>query len=477
MKLALILAMASLFSGALFCLALPPADFWFFGWVAFSPLMVVVKGRGFLYGFGGGLLALFTTAFLVRSGLFYANRAFIGEDGWIMTGCGLFGFVASILLGFWADKGAIKPIWWYAALAVLLEACLLVVLPAHLALTQYRQHLLLWLSSLGGIWLVSFLMWIANMGVAEAVMGKDWRKALAPALGLIVVALMQPMIGNREETGIAFGLVQTDKSDAAALGAMHRKASFDSRTIVVWPEFAGLGLASGGNTKPLQEAAERNGGAPFVTSYNDDFKPKPHNVASLVSSTGTSASYFKRKLFGGEKQMHTPGDSAVAVDSPQGRIALGICFDSCYPSIVREAANLPGVVAMALPTIDPESPHHFIAAIHAAFTPFRAAENGIAIARADGFAYSMIVDGRGRIVKLLPPGESTANVGAALGGITLYRRLGDWFLYLSVLSVVFGLVVYRNPKKPAAPSEEERLKEFGERAILSVEATENQGSP
>lgn len=470
MKFDLIFAIASLISGALFCLALPPADYWFFGWIAFVPLMIVVRDRGFLFGFIGGLLALFTTAFLVKSGVFYSEKAFIGEDGWIMTGCGLFGFVASLLLGFWADKGSSKPVWWFAALAILLEASLLVVLPAHLALTQYRQYLLLWISSIGGIWLVSFLVWAANMAIAEAIRLKQWRCSIIPALGLVAVAVLSPLLSNREESGIEFGLIQTDKTDAESLGALHRKASLSNKTIVVWPEFAGLGIAARGDTQPLQDLAAKFGGAPIVTSYNDDFPPKPHNVASLISPTQTSASYFKRKLFGGEKNMHTPGNSAVAVDSPQGRIALGICFDSCYPNIVREAANLPGVVAMALPTIDPESPHNFIAAIHSAFTPFRAAENGIAIARADGFAYSMIVDGRGRIALELPPGEATANAEVSLGGPTIYRKLGDWFLYASILGVGYGVFAYRKPKSKAALSEEERLKEFADRTISEIKS-------
>ncbi len=469
MKFALIFAAASLLSGALFCLALPPADYWFLGWVAFVPLMVVVRGRGFLFGFVGGLLALFTTAYLVKSGIFYSSKHFGGEDGWIVTGCGLFGFVVSLLLAFWADKGSRKPHWWFAGLAVLLEASLLIILPAHLALTQYRQHLLLWVASLGGIWLVSFLVWLANMAIAEALRAREWRKLAVPGVGLILMVGFQPILGRGEEQGFEFGLVQTDKTDAESLGLLHRQASRDSQTVVVWPEFGGLGIATGGDTRPLQEVSAKNGGAAIVTSYNDEFAPMPHNVASVVTPTGTSESYFKRKLFGGEKQMHTPGDRAVAVDSPQGRIALGICFDSCYPAIVRDAARLPGVTAMALPTIDPESPHHFIAAIHAAFTPFRAAENGIAIARADGYAYSMAVDGRGRIVAELPPGEQAAYTSVALGGPTLYRLLGDWFLYLCGLGVMAGIFAYRKPKKTPLPGEDERLKAFIEEALVERE--------
>lgn len=470
MKFALIFAIASLVSGALFCLALPPTDFWFFGWIAFVPLMIAVRGRGFLFGFIGGLLALFTTAYLVKSGVFYSQKAFIGEDGWIMTGCGLFGFVASILLGFWADKGTTKPVWWFAALAVLLEASLLVVLPAHLALTQYRQTSLLWTVSVGGVLALSFLLWFVNLSLAASIRLRKWKQLVLSVSLVAVLSLASPLFNlHKESSKTGFGLVQTDKTDEESLGRLHRQAQATA-DVVVWPEFAGLGIAIGGDTKPLQELAGKSGGAAIITSYNDRFQPKPHNVASLISPTETSESYFKRKLFGGEKNMHTPGDRAVAVGPPDRRIALGICFDSCYPSIVREAANLPGVVAMALPTIDPESPHHFIAAIHAAFTPIRAAENGIVIGRADGFAFSMVVGADGAIVAELGPGEATGGGMAPIGRATLYRHFGDWFLYLCGMGVAFGLFAYRKPKKKAALGEEERLKAFADEAIREMKA-------
>ncbi len=439
--------MATVFSGAMFCLALPPANQWLLGWLAFVPLMISVRGKGFLIGFVGGLLALFTTAYLVRSGLFYSTKAFIGEDGWIVTGCGLFGFVVSILIGFWADKGARKPIWWYAVLAVLLEACLLVVLPAHLALTQYRQSAMLWIASIGGIWAVSFLLWLANFSFAQAIASREWLRGVFPTLIIALSSLVGNLPTNKEAGFIDFGLVQTDKTDPESLAILHKKASSSASTLVVWPEFAGLGIAYKGDTEPLSELVKKSGGAPLVTSFNDDFSPKPHNAAALISADGTSSLYFKRRLFGGEKTMHTAGNQAMAVDSPQGKIALGICFDSCYPYIIRESAILPGVVAMALPTIDPESPHHFIAAIHAAFTPFRAAENGIAIARADGFAYSMIVNASGRIVTELPPGEHAVSAFAGLGSTTIFRRFGDWFLYLCGAALLYGLWVSRTQSR------------------------------
>ena len=162
-----------------------------------------------------------------------------------------------------------------------------------------------------------------------------------------------------------------------------------------------------GDTAKLKELSKS---APaIITSFPDNHRPLPYNVASLTSNGEESERYQKRKLFAGEKNMHTPGSRAVAVpfEPIDGSIGLNICFDSCYPSVIRETAALPDVKVIALPTIDPESKNHFVAAMHAAYTPFRAAENGVSIIRADGRFGSMFVDTHGQITTELKDVQST----------------------------------------------------------------------
>ena len=136
--------------------------------------------------------------------------------------------------------------------------------------------------------------------------------------------------------------------------------------------------------------------------------------------------------------MHTPGTKAVAVHfGGWGRmLGLNICYDSCFPYVIRETAALPGVKIIALPTIDPDSRHYFIAAMHSAFTPFRCAENGVAMARADGHFGSMIVDERGRIVAELHD-EQKSILGTVTGERvwTPYQIIGDWFWFLCIAGV------------------------------------------
>ena len=190
--------------------------------------------------------------------------------------------------------------------------------------------------------------------------------------------------------------------------------------------------------------------SPVVTSFRDTATPLPHNVASLFLNGVESARYAKRKLFGSETKMHTAGETAVAVPfgSDGGAVGLNICYDSCFPYVIRETAALLNVRLIALPTIDPESRHYFIAAMHAAFTPFRAAENGVAMVRADGHFGSMIVDEKGRIVTELHD-EQKSSLGNVSGRRvwTLYQVIGDAFWYGCMVAVVWPLSLNLFKKK------------------------------
>lgn len=234
-----------------------------------------------------------------------------------------------------------------------------------------------------------------------------------------------------------YAAVQTESTEESVLFRLHQVAARQSPALVVWPEFSALDIASQGPETLI--AFAKTSPAPFVTTFRDHGRPLPHNVAALFNVWGESDPYFKRKPFGAETQMHAPGDHAVAVRTDALKVGLNICFDSCFPSVMRDTARLPNVEAIALPTIDPPSPHHFMAAMHAAYSPFRAAELGVVIVRADGYAASSIVDARGKIIAEASPGPNVI-VGEAAGPrATVSRKWGDGFLYLCGVLVIAGV--------------------------------------
>lgn len=419
-------------SGVLLLMALPPVSIWQFGWVCFVPLFAAVRGRGFLVGFISGLLSCLLTAWLAANGVFYSAKAGEGEAGWIYTGCFLFGFVAAITAGVAGEakrRGAVA-VFGLAALATLLEAFLLVTLPAHIALTQWRVPGAMLLASVTGIWGVSFLLWAANMFLADAIHARNWKVAGAVACAFLAIGLPGLLPMSAPKPNLEVGLVQTPSNESADLTNLTTRAAQQGAKLVVWPEFAGYVMAPGGDSKEIRDLSAALPGTVIVTSFADNHQPLPRNTAAAFAQGEESERYYKRQLFGAESKMHTPGNRPVAVRVADVGLGLNICFDSCYPFVMRETARAGDVDLLALPTIDPPSPYHWIAGIHAAYTPFRAAELGTPVARADGYAYSMVVDGSGRIVQMMPPQNGVAVASVAAGSrITVYKALGDWFLF------------------------------------------------
>jgi apolipoprotein N-acyltransferase len=453
-------------SAVLFAWALPPTSLWPLGWIAFAPMLAAIRGRGFLVGFICGIATLMLTALVVREGWLPGLAKVDGESAWLYSGCGFFGFVVSILSGIageWKTSGPWRIVA-FAAVGVVLEACLLWVLPAHIALTQWRVPAMMSVASVTGIWGVSALLWASNLLIAQAVQEKRPRLALLTVIatawcGLSVI--LKPPLAQ-SETDPLFVAVQSAANQPEDMMKWQRDAAKrPAANLSVWPEFAGMMAAPRGDTTELREISKF--GPPFVTSFPDDASPLPHNTASVFANGEESARYFKRKPFGGEKNMHAAGDRAVAVPLPSdlgGRVALAICYDSCYPSVMREAARIEGVKLIALPTIDPESPQAFIAAVHASFTTFRAAELGVPIIRADGYAYSAVVNATGAVRGLQPPGEATLRSRMPLEARwTVYKALGDWMLPLSGAIVLVGIVVNVR-RKDRALDESDRLEEL-----------------
>lgn len=370
-----------------------------------------------------------------------------GSNAWIYTGFVLFGLVGGATIGVAADSERLrsKP-WCLASLAVLLEAVLLVYLPAHMALTQSRSTAMLELASVTGIWGVSFVVWFANFGLALLVSAHRRRRA-ALCLALAVALSITWAPASTGEVRVA--MIQTSTEDVDELKQLNRAGYRAGATVAVWPELSGQLAVTDGNTDGLAAIASVPGQAAFVTTFEEPASPLPYNVARLFGRGYTSPGYRKRKPFAGEAQMHAAGSQPAATVWNGTGYGLNICFDSCFPAVMRDTARQAGVAAILLPTLDPDTPYGVIQAIHAAYTPFRAAELGMPIVRADTTAFSMAVDARGRTVAQAGLGQNEIRVAALRPERrwTLARAAGDWFLAVAAIAFAFGILNGRS-KRP-----------------------------
>jgi apolipoprotein N-acyltransferase len=427
-------------SGLLLALSLPPFHFWYLAFFALVPFLVTVRHSRFSFGIFAGLLTALVGASALAFGILPVPNPSHGEPNWIFGGYLLFGLVLGIVGGIWSEQKELKfvPVVLTACLAITTEAALMVILPVHLALSQSEVPASLKLSSVTGIWGVSFLIWGVNLWLAT-VPRKPSRLWIAPAsavVACIVVSAVVPF-SSAPPDGPVIGVLQTMTNDLHELAATTELAATRGAQLVVWPELSSMAAAPRGDTRELKTLSSTPHEPAFITSFEDDATPKPHNTAALFYRGAESSRYYKRKPFAGEATMHQAGTRA-AIGNWDVPVGLNICFDSCHPSVLRDTADL-GANFIALPTEDPVSSGGVVQAIHAAYTPFRSAELGLSIARADITADSMITGADGRILVRMGGGEGFVVSRVDKPRMTVYRRLGDWFLYACLLATIYWI--------------------------------------
>lgn len=449
-------------SGLLLILSFPPRDVHWLAGFALVPALLAVRRTRFFVGFLAGLIVAGFALGVVALGWFAPHRG-VGPLDWAATGLSLFGLVLAIPLGVFAELRRLGRwgVWVLAALPVLLEVLSLLELPVHFALTQYRAPGFLLLSSVAGVWAVSYVLWVLNLLWVRAVVIRRASHVLGVAATYGMVFLLGTYVRAPEEgeAVLEVGFVQTFSTDLEYLSELSRATDAE---LVVLPELSGVEAARGGNSSTLLELAASRGHPAFVTTFEDASIP-PHNVAALFAASGESPHYAKRKLFGGERREREAGDEAVAVPFKGIRIGLNICYDSCYPVVMRDTVVAAGAQVIALPSLDPSSRGAFVEAVHAAYTPFRAAELGVPIVRADAHAFSMVVDRTGRIVREVGIGDGLTGSAtvAPRSGWTAYSRMGDWFPIVCGL-LVFGWLVRQAYRRFRGMPAREALPHTGE---------------
>ncbi|MBS1705468.1 MAG: hypothetical protein JST40_06310 [Armatimonadetes bacterium] len=430
-----------------FCLALPPIGMGFIALLALVPLLVALHKKSQAVAFATGVAVGILTALVLLNAL--PGPHFEDESTrWVWAGLILFGVYLGMVFSLWAG---VKTLTWGAILktatfAILIEWLTFVYLPFHIGLTQYLSLGMLQISSVTGIWGVSILVWLANLSITAWLCEKKVWQPIALAVGLgtwfFGGGLLVPGTENHPSLKVAL-YQQQDISE---------ERWDKSADLLILPEMAGNQLLRGSDTKDLKELSLRQ--LPLITSFEDDFSPKPHNVAALFAQGQESARYEKRYLFAGERRLHTPGTLPVAVPltfkGTTLQIGLNICFDSCFPAVMRDTVTQSRADLIALPTQDPVTPNGIVQAMHSAYTPFRSAELGVPIVRVDWTVHSLATDCFGRMIVPAVWKHGAATLDVPLDQHeTIYRSWGDWFLWLCLIAFLWlhiSEVVHRSAR-------------------------------
>ncbi|MFG2790308.1 apolipoprotein N-acyltransferase [Streptomyces sp. NPDC048419] len=464
-------------AGALPVFAFPAPSLWWFAYVALVPLIVLIRaaptGRRAAYdGWCGGFGYL------------------LAVHHWLLPSLHVFIFLIAVLLGaLWAPwgwlvrrllGGAPGPGRGLAALVVLPSGWLAIELVrswqglggpwAMLGSSQWQVGPALRLASVGGVWLLSFLVVAVNVSVAVLA---SVRESRVPAVaGLVATAAAtsaawvwspRPDVDGR----VRIAVVQPGVVDGSASGdkrfereeRLTRQLAGRDVDLIVWGESSvGFDLGDRPDLARRIAALSRETGVDILVNVDARRSDKPgiYKSSVLVGPDGpTGDRYDKMRLvpFGeyipfrsvlgwatsvgkaaGEDRRR--GTEQVVMNVGHGlRIGPMVCFESAFPDMSRHLAE-DGAEVLIAQSATSTFQHSWAPEQHASIAALRAAETGRPMVHATLTGVSAVYGPGGqRIGSWLGTDASSSQVYdiPLAHGVTPYVRYGDWPVHAALL--------------------------------------------
>lgn len=347
------------------------------------------------------------------------------------------------------------------------------------------QPRLIQVADLGGVYLLSFVIVFVNALLLDA-----WRKRGTPAvagrslavagsvLGVVVLygslrlALPLPqektrrvaVIQGNNDLGWQWQSTEHGRSLDVYLRLTHEALS-SRPDLVIWPESAVTFFVATEHfyREKIVRLARSTGvelilGAPHADTTEAE-RPRYFNSAFHLDRDGQItgrydkvhllpfAEYFPLQTIAilqrqfGRVRMFTPGEAPRLLASPLGPVAVAICFEGIFPSLVRSYMERGAGVLINLSN-DSWLGSGTGAEQHLAMVVLRAVEHRTWVVRATTTGVSAIIDPFGRIVQRTRTFEEAIlqHDIAALHVETVYERIGDSLAGLCVSITVLAIV-------------------------------------
>ncbi|MFC8515194.1 apolipoprotein N-acyltransferase [Streptomyces sp. NPDC057257] len=469
-------ALAAL-AGALPVFAFPAPSLWWYAYVALVPWILLVRsaptGKRAAYdGWAGGF------GFMVA------------VHHWLLPSLNVFIFVIGALLGaLWAPWGWLVrrflggvpgPGRVLAALAVLPSGWLMVELVRSwqglggpwglLGSSQWQVEPALRLASVGGVWLLSFLVVAVNVSVTVLVAVRESRVpavagivATAAATSAAWVWSPRPDVDGRVriavvQPGVIDGVGSPEKRFDRE-EQLTRKLAGEKPDLIVWGESSvGFDLGDRPDLARRIAALSRETGADILVNVDARRSDKPgiYKSSILVGPQGlTGDRYDKMRLvpFGeyipfrsvlgwatdvgkaaGEDRRR--GTEQVVMNVGHGlRIGPMVCFESAFPDMSRHLAE-DGAEVLVAQSATSSFQQSWAPEQHASLAALRAAETGRPMVHATLTGVSAVYGASGeRIGSWVGTSESSSvlyDIPLA-HGVTPYVRYGDWPVHAALL--------------------------------------------
>ncbi len=503
-----------LFCGALLVLAFPDPNLEFLAWFGLVPGLILIV-RSPTAREGGVRAWWFGAGYLIATLYWMAPE--IGPA--VLLVGAVFG-ILWIPFGVAAQKLLRPPLSWPRALAAL------VVVPSCWLLTewlrswqgfggpwavfgvsQWQHPAVLALASVGGVWLISFALVLANVAIvialeslprigAAVLPGASWRSGLAVlalvagvasvgagplafaltpsshAVRYVTIAMVQP--------GVVLDASLRSHASQALTADLSRGGTLDGvrPDLIVWAESSiaeDLTMPSNHVLLSQIEALSAEDGAEILVDQDATPPGKGHEKwAVLVSPSGIKGIYVKTRLvpFGeyipfrqqlgwltriskaaSSNMIPGPGAHLLYATDREGQplpIGVLICFESAFPDMARvdtdKGAQLivyQSETSTFQGTWGPDQ--------HASLAAVRAAETGRPVVQAALTGDTVAYDARGRLLAWMGQsghGVVTVRLGLpAVSARTIYDRLGDYVPWAAVGVVVLAaLVMFANSR-------------------------------
>jgi apolipoprotein N-acyltransferase len=467
-------------AGALPALAFPAPGLWWFAYVALLPWLLLARGadtpgRAALDGwFGGAGFMLAVHHWLLPSlNVFIVVLALLLGALWAP-----WGWLAHRLLGGGAAEvtgGRITPAQAAAATVLLPAGWLMVELVRSwqglggpwglIGASQWQFGPALRLASVGGVWLVSFVVVCVNTAVAATVAIPSVRRSAVTALALSGVAttgvwLWAPRPHSAGAVRIALvqpGVTATgDARFAREVELTHRLAGTHP-DLVVWGESSvGSDLTTRTDMANIIASLSSEVGADILVNVDAERADGSgiSKTSELIGPHGVvGPTYDKMRLvpFGeyipmrsllgwatsvgkAADQNRRPGRRQVVMNTGRLRFGPLVCFESAFPDMSRHLAG-DGAQLLVAQSSTSSFQHSWAPAQHASLAALRAAEDWRPMVHATLTGISAVYDADGRAVGgRVGTGASTSAVYRVplATGVSPYVRFGDWMPHLAL---------------------------------------------
>jgi len=497
--------MFAIASGVLLALSFPKYGHPAFAFIALVPLYVALSGWNGRPGPVPGV----TTGRGFRLGLITGFIHFAGTVYWTGATVQTFGglplpvavFVTGLLVLYMATYLALAS----AASAIFIRRFGLVGLalsPATWVAAEYTRGFLFggfpWiplgntmvtllpivqLASLVGVYGLSALVALINVGFAATALSAGRTRALCFAGTITVIAAAsvwggQRMAANRLAQGevVRVGLIQANIAQVDKWNPnraemildrylqLTRQAADSGADFLLWPESATPFFFQDDAGAELVRSMVRQLGKPLLLGSDELERGSPnryYNSAFMLDTAGTTAAVYRKihlvpfgeyvpfqwaLFFVGPLveavSAFTAGERVTMLPVREHMVSTAICYEVTYPSQAREAVRQ-GSELLTTITNDAWYGESSAAYQHFEMATMRAVEQGRYLVRAANTGVSGIVDPYGRVLIRTKLFETVAVVGEArfVQERTLYARIGDLVALVATVLTVLALGV------------------------------------